>query len=234
MPSGQPSFNPSISVAPSSQPSEHPSVSGRPSSQPSDSPSASGRPSSMPSSVPSSQSSEAPSVSGMPSSQPSENPSISVAPSSQPSEHPSVSDWPTSQPSPRPSFPILPLNLVGDNNNPSDAFPLDRCQGDCDGDPDCQGDLVCFTWIGSYSVPGCSGHGLGRDYCTFRPYQTYLAYVGNTGFPASAYPLGLCEGDCDADSDCDQGLYCFKREVFAAVPGCDGKGSRGKDYCIYI
>ena len=43
-------------------------------------------------------------------------------------------------------------------------------------------------------------------------------------------PLGLCEGDCDSDSDCQSGLHCFKREGFESVPSCSGDGIRGKDY----
>jgi len=49
--------------------------------------------------------------------------------------------------------------------------------------------------------------------------------------------LRLCEGDCDTDSDCKGDLVCFKRSQvlnspFEPVPGCDGAGVRGKDYCI--
>ena len=29
-----------------------------------------------------------------------------------------------------------------------------------------------------------------------------LANVGNDGSPSSAFPLQLCQGDCDADDDC--------------------------------
>ena len=44
--------------------------------------------------------------------------------------------------------------------------------------------------------------------------------------------MGLCEGDCDKDDDYDTGFYCFKRRRFDPVPGCEGEGARGKDYCI--
>ena len=46
------------------------------------------------------------------------------------------------------------------------------------------------------------------------------------------FPLGLCEGDCDVNDDCDNSLHCYRRKVFDKVPGCDGNGARGKDYCI--
>ena len=32
--------------------------------------------------------------------------------------------------------------------------------------------------------------------------------------------LGLCEGDCDRDSDCASGLKCFRK---TAAPGCWGR-----------
>ena len=67
----------------------------------------------------------------------------------------------------------------------------------------------------------------GDDYCAVLPYDTYLHYKAN-----GPYPLGLCDGDCDHDGDCATGLYCYRRSEFEPVPGCDGLGSRGKDYCI--
>jgi hypothetical protein len=47
---------------------------------------------------------------------------------------------------------------------------------------------------------------------------------GGTGY-------GLCEGDCDYDSDCDAGLRCFQRDGYESVPGCSGSGKKGWDYC---
>ena len=45
-------------------------------------------------------------------------------------------------------------------------FPLKRCQGDCDHDNDCDGDLLCFQRDRYETVPGCSGKGIsGTDYC---------------------------------------------------------------------
>ena len=93
-----------------------------------------------------------------------------------------------------------------------------------------QGNLVCFTRQCNLidAVPGCSGQGkAGDDYCTVRPSDNYLSYKGN-----DKTNLGLCEGDCDKDADCATGFYCFKRHKFTSVPGCEGAGVRGKDYCI--
>ena len=47
--------------------------------------------------------------------------------------------------------------------------------------------------------------------------------------------FGLCEGDCDVDSDCAHGHRCFQRDGFEHVPGCIGGGSDDLfeiDYCI--
>ena len=40
-----------------------------------------------------------------------------------------------------------------------------------------------------------------------------------------------CAGDCDEDADCGDGLYCFQRDKYTAVPGCNGEGKSGWDYC---
>ncbi|KAL7437270.1 hypothetical protein ACHAXM_005573 [Skeletonema potamos] len=43
-----------------------------------------------------------------------------------------------------------------------------------------------------------------------------------------------CEGDCDMDSHCMDGLKCFSRDDGSvnAVPGCNGLGTPGMDYCF--
>ena len=42
--------------------------------------------------------------------------------------------------------------------------------------------------------------------------KNFLVDKGNNGLPESAFPLGMCEGDCDTDEDCDGGLICFQRD----------------------
>eukprot|EP00980_Cylindrotheca_fusiformis_P016329 scaffold4852_cov76-Cylindrotheca_fusiformis.AAC.1 len=51
---------------------------------------------------------------------------------------------------------------------------------------------------------------------------------------SETFPLGLCQGDCDSNSDCDEGLVCFQRDGNEEVPGCDGglEDSSRTDYCI--
>lgn len=50
------------------------------------------------------------------------------------------------------------------------------------------------------------------------------------------YPLHNCQGDCDYDSDCDYGLYCYQRARYESVPGCyetyQADYSTNTDYCI--
>ena len=88
--------------------------------------------------------------------------------------------------------------------------------------------LLCYLRFQAESVPGCSGTGVsGDDYCAYRP-ANYLFYVGDGLDPGS---LGLCEGDCDADIDCAVGLICDQRSGVTPVPGCDGTGRQGSDYC---
>ena len=52
--------------------------------------------------------------------------------------------------------------------------------------------------------------------------------------PVTKMPLGLCEGDCDNNSECKTGLVCFNRTARQAVPGCIGgeTDNTPTDYCI--
>jgi hypothetical protein len=46
--------------------------------------------------------------------------------------------------------------------------------------------------------------------------------------------MGLCEGDCDNDNECEGNLLCFERQGVTGdspVPGCEGVGVTDKDYC---
>jgi len=56
----------------------------------------------------------------------------------------------------------------------------------------------------------------------------------NNGWSPSG-SLGICEGDCDRDQDCDGGLICFHRDGHTHVPGCANGGSGDVayfDYCV--
>jgi hypothetical protein len=64
------------------------------------------------------------------------------------------------------------------------------------------------------------------------PFQTDpppLTYLG-----ADPADLGVCQGDCDADSECPGSGVCVQREdgVPASVPGCSGMfEDNDTDYC---
>jgi len=59
------------------------------------------------------------------------------------------------------------LWIVGDNGVPESAFPLHSCDGDCDSDDDCFGDLICLQRGGDEEVPGCIGNNsfTRKDFC---------------------------------------------------------------------
>lgn len=59
-----------------------------------------------------------------------------------------------------------------------------------------------------------------------------LSVVGQDGNPAEVFPLGLCQGDCDSDAECGEGLMCLLRDRGDLVPGCDGDLDRTTDFCV--
>ena len=62
------------------------------------------------------------------------------------------------------------------------------------------------------------------------PHLTIIKDETNNG-----YLLGLCEGDCDTDDDCESGLVCMDdRTNYQTVPGCVGgeNDASRTDYCI--
>jgi hypothetical protein len=103
---------------------------------------------------------------------------------------------------------------------------LKECEGDCDVDTECEGDLVCFhrssTEDLARDVPGCEGEYVGansNDYCYSRPSPNFLHYVGDA-LGADSY--GLCEGGCDTDADCKGDLVCREGDGLTEIEGCDG------------
>ena len=63
--------------------------------------------------------------------------------------------------------------------------------------------------IGYEEVPGCVGgaDSFRRvDFCAVRATENTLFLKGNNGRPKRNFPLGLCEGDCDTDEECQPGL----------------------------
>lgn len=124
------------------------------------------------------------------------------------------------------------LVVKGIEGLPASSFPLGECQGVCDTDGDCELGLSCFDRKPGIVVPDCLGEGVGdHGYC-YRPPPGVLVRFGNGGKPASAFPLGECQGECDSDDECDFGLLCFKRTDHTQIPNCEGRGDYGRDYCF--
>lgn len=118
---------------------------------------------------------------------------------------------------------------------------LELCQGDCDTDDGCAGNLQCFQRDGFTIPPGCSGGGgVGEeiyDYC-YDPVGLKLPTLKDLGAnpDLSKEKLGLCVGDCDSDDDCEGGLTCYQRSDAPphpgpSVPGCAGAPNGAYDYC---
>jgi hypothetical protein len=128
------------------------------------------------------------------------------------------------------------LVLVGDDDKPEDKFPLGNCEGECDEDSDCEEGLQCFQRSNYNQIPGCKGLGsYGSDYCynsTAPPEEGVLVITGDNGDPVDKFPLGECQGECDDDAQCKEGLRCFQRDGYEPVPGCTGVGSYDLDYCF--
>ena len=116
-----------------------------------------------------------------------------------------------------------------------------QCQGDCDSDGDCQGNLVCFQRTAYEAVPGCSGDARPAwDYCydpiasvsTPAPAPpTTVQFVDNSASGCGNALCGQCEGDCDRDTDCQGNLVCFQRTGDESVAGCSGDARFRWDYC---
>jgi hypothetical protein len=164
---------------------------------------------------------------------------------------------PTPMPTPSPveTLDLPDLQSFG-GDPPGSRFPLGRCQGDCDNNGDCAGNMICHQRGANEAVPGCFGgeaDGSRTDYCInpintapTTPRPTPAPTVSPTNAPttpmpdlqsfggsppAERFPLGLCEGDCDVDGDCADGLVCFERGPNDEVPGCAGNDASDTDYC---
>lgn len=192
-----------------------------PSDVPSAIPSLSLSPSSLPSSQPSSEPSSMPSLSqdpsSLPSSQPSDNLSTSAAPSV--SNAPSISNRPSESmfPSSSPSLSSSP------SSNPS-SYPS------VSNEPSLMPSIT--------NVPGCSGLNDGiTNYCinpTFTEQNVPLTNLDSKGSYINAQPLNLCQGHCENDINCSEGLVCMAQDSNGNVDGCVGTSpNEGWKYCTY-
>lgn len=119
--------------------------------------------------------------------------------------------------------------LGGDNDN--DATNLPACRGECDGDWQCAPGLRCFQRLGKESIPGCSGSGTsGLDYCYDPLIPGRLQGKNLNSIPEHGFMA--CTNECDKDSDCGHGLFCFQRDNYDDIPGCYGDAKKDWDYCV--
>jgi len=127
-------------------------------------------------------------------------------------------------------LPEIPLDNCVGNNKGEAAYG--HCQGDCDRDSDCVGDLKCFQRGGDEEVPTCSSTA-SLDPLQYTPKQLDDSVGNNMGTCAYDH----CQGDCDSDDDCMGPLKCFQRGGNEDVPGCiaselsETYGTSGWDYC---
>ena len=125
-----------------------------------------------------------------------------------------------------------PIEFVDDNPKKD----LKECEGDCDKDSDCKGDLVCFhrNKNTKREVPGCEGgdkDGSRTDYCIKK--SSFVEFEQQA--------LGLCETGCKEDFDCRGNLVCYHHlnENQPLVSGCGDEGDQDSDqeegatsYCV--
>jgi len=113
----------------------------------------------------------------------------------------------------------------------TESKPCAVCQGDCDTDFDCTPGLKCFQRNGHEKVPGCktggSGDASGWDFCYKEEKVTSTAHWND----CNSIICGQCQGDCDTDANCAEGLKCFQRNGGESIPGCKGSAHAGWDYC---
>lgn len=92
-----------------------------------------------------------------------------------------------------PTAPVAPgtLAITGDNNVPPEAFPMNMCEGDCDEDADCSGNLICYQRddIDTALIPGCDGTPDvdGSDYCCDTSFEGCVSSEGG-GDPTGGFP----------------------------------------------
>ncbi|CAB9509454.1 expressed unknown protein [Seminavis robusta] len=150
------------------------------------------------------------------------------------------------------------IELLGNNGRPpKGSLPLQECQGDCDNDDECGDGMVCFHKPPFTAVPNCIGGDYDKSKSGIRPrrppqtarptpapapqptkYTTptppsgnpRIKLVGNRRWAPGS--LGLCEGDCDKDRDCEGDFVCQQRGRGDPVRGCDGYDGSKTDYCV--
>lgn len=118
---------------------------------------------------------------------------------------------------------------------------LQKCQGNCEGDENCADGLVCYDHSPSpTNIPGCSGFNYGEtNYCvdptiTEHRIEPLNNLATKSGYLKLRRPLELCEGHCEVDTNCRNGLICKEQDSNGSVEGCFGASPKeGWKYCTY-
>jgi len=165
---------------------------------------------------------------------PSEEPSDSQAPSDQPSDSQSPSEQPSDSqvPSEQPSDSQSPSEQPSDSQVPSEQ-PSDSQS------PSNQPSTFPSFAPSMTPVPGCSKENTGGNFCIIPEFegalvkQSLVDYGPNGNLVKT--PLDACEGNCNKDSHCKDGLVCFLRNSTSdpSPPGCTGTPTEIHNYCMY-
>ena len=91
------------------------------------------------------------------------------------------------------------------------------------GDHQCKSGLECHQRDYGDPIPSacCGSRSNSDDICAppepdFERYSEPTDFVGNYDHAKGA--LGLCQGDCDDDCDCEIGLVCWGRDYKEPLP----------------
>jgi hypothetical protein len=130
--------------------------------------------------------------------------------------------------------------------------PCGMCQGDCDNDDECEGNLVCEQKVGPGSATGCSGlDSSNSDFCvkpsigvittspapattiirTLAPIKTGAVLSIRAPECSKDKPCAMCQGDCDNDDECEGILICKQKDGPGSVEGCGGFDNSRTDFC---
>merc|ERR1711957_426840 len=109
-------------------------------------------------------------------------------------------DWDYCVPKPKPTKAVIKKNvLYGDDVHGKN---LSLCQGDCDHNSDCKGNLVCSQRSGYSKIPGCSGKGKKDwDYCVPKPKPTKMVIKKSSQCAAMCKAKGHCCNDYKVGSN---------------------------------
>ena len=107
------------------------------------------------------------------------------------------------------------------------------------GDYQCKSGLECHKRDYGDPIPSacCGSRSNSDDICAppepdFEKYWESTDFVGNYDHAKGA--LGLCEGDCDDDCDCEVGLVCWKRDYRDPLPPGTCRGIHACEMRLHV